>query len=52
MNAYNTVNLAAACVLTSTENAKKLGIPEDRWVYPLGGAGRKEKERCMIFPFP
>lgn len=46
MNAFNTVNLAAACVLTSVENATKLGVPEEKWVYPLGGAGRTEKERC------
>lgn len=46
MNAFNTVNLAAACVLTSVENAERLGVPEEKWVYPLGGAGRKEKERC------
>lgn len=46
MNAFNTVNLAAACILTSVENARRLGVPEEKWVYPLGGAGRKEKERC------
>lgn len=46
MNAFNTVNLAAACILTSAENAIKLGVPPEKWVYPLGGAGRKEKERC------
>ncbi|KUJ06859.1 uncharacterized protein LY89DRAFT_661468 [Mollisia scopiformis] len=39
MNAFNNVNLAATCLLTSTEYAKELGIPEDRWIYPLGGAG-------------
>ncbi|PSR81431.1 hypothetical protein BD289DRAFT_462123 [Coniella lustricola] len=50
MNAFNTVNLAAACILTSTENAKKLGIPEDKWVYPLGGAGRKEEEQFWRRP--
>lgn len=46
MNAFNTVNLAAAVILTSVENARKLGVPEEKWVYPLGGAGQKEKERC------
>ncbi|KAK2614668.1 hypothetical protein N8I77_001474 [Diaporthe amygdali] len=50
MNAFNTVNLAAAVVLTSTENARELGVPEDKWVYPLGGAGRKEKERFWERP--
>lgn len=43
MNAFNTVNLAAAVILTSAENARELGVPEDKWVYPLGGAGRKER---------
>ncbi|KAF8855344.1 acetyl-CoA acetyltransferase [Acephala macrosclerotiorum] len=42
MNAFNTVNLAATCLLTSTEYAKELGIPEDRWIYPLGGAGTSD----------
>lgn len=46
MNAFNTVNLAAAVLVTSVENARNLGIPEEKWVYPLAGAGRKEKERC------
>ncbi|EGX91593.1 acetyl-CoA acetyltransferase [Cordyceps militaris CM01] len=38
MNAFNGVNLSAACILTSTEHAEKLGIPKDKWVYILGGA--------------
>ncbi|KAK6414530.1 hypothetical protein LTR81_011719 [Elasticomyces elasticus] len=42
MNAFNTVNLAAACILTSTEHARKMGIPEDRWIYALGGAGTRD----------
>lgn len=42
MNAFNMVNLAAACVLTSTEYARELGIPEDRWIYALGGAGTRD----------
>ncbi|PBP17674.1 acetyl-CoA acetyltransferase [Diplocarpon rosae] len=36
MNAFNNVNLAGACILTSTEYATELGIPEDKWIYPLG----------------
>lgn len=48
MNAFNTVNMAAACLLTSTEHAKKLGIPEDRWIYVLGGAGTEESKKCTI----
>ncbi|EFY87154.1 thiolase [Metarhizium acridum CQMa 102] len=44
MNAFNGVNLSAACILTSTENAKQLGIPQDKWIYVLGGAGTHEKD--------
>lgn len=46
MNAFNGVNLSAACILTSTEHAEKLGIPKDNWVYILGGAGTHEKDNC------
>lgn len=50
MNAFNNVNLAAAVILTSVQNAKELGVPEERWVWPLGGAGRKEKENFWERP--
>jgi hypothetical protein len=46
MNAFNTVNLAAACLLTSTEYARQLGVPESQWIYPLGGAGTKDSDYC------
>lgn len=39
MNAFLMVNQAAAVVVTDTETARRLGVPEDRWVYPYGGAG-------------
>ena len=42
MNAFNTVNLAATCLLTSTDYAKELGIPESKWIYPLAGAGTRD----------
>ena len=42
MNAFNTINLAGACILTSVSLAKELGIPEEKWIYPLGGAGTKD----------
>lgn len=48
MNAFNTVNLGAACIVTSTEYAKQLQIPEAKWIYPLGGAGFKERDLCMF----
>ncbi|ETS80692.1 hypothetical protein PFICI_08221 [Pestalotiopsis fici W106-1] len=44
MNAFNTVNLSAACIITSVANAKALGIPESKWVYPLGGAGTHDSD--------
>lgn len=46
MNAFNTVNLAAACILTSVEQAEKLGIPREKWTYVLGGAGTRESSNC------
>lgn len=48
MNAFNGVNLSAACVLTSTDVAEKLGISKDKWVYVLGGAGTHEQEDCKF----
>lgn len=54
MNAYNNVNLAAACVLTSVDYAQELGIPRSKWIYPLGGAGTRDSLNCepeVPFPF-
>ncbi|KAF2673609.1 hypothetical protein BT63DRAFT_421745 [Microthyrium microscopicum] len=42
MNAFNNVNLAGACIITSTETAEQLEISKDRWIYPLGGAGTRD----------
>ncbi|KAI9715827.1 MAG: hypothetical protein M1828_000568 [Chrysothrix sp. TS-e1954] len=42
MNAFNTVNVAAAVILTSEGHAKTLGIPRERWIYPLAGAGTRD----------
>jgi acetyl-CoA acetyltransferase len=36
------VNQGAALLVTDTDTARALGIPADRWVYPLGGAGADE----------
>lgn len=53
MNAFNTVNLAAACILTSVEHAETLGIPKENWVYVLGGAGTGESSNCKsLLPKP
>lgn len=48
MNAFNTVNLSSACILTTTELAKQLQIPEHKWIYPLGGAGFEERDQCKF----
>ncbi|KAK5112349.1 hypothetical protein LTR62_004312 [Meristemomyces frigidus] len=48
MNAFNTVNLAAACIITSTDYARELGIGEEKWVYPLGGAGTQDSAECSL----
>jgi hypothetical protein len=48
MNAFNNVNLAGSCILTSAEYAKELGVPESRWIYPLGGAGTQDAANCMF----
>jgi hypothetical protein len=42
MNAFNTVNLASALLLTSTAVASSLNIPASKWIYPLGGAGTQD----------
>lgn len=44
MNAFNNVNLAAACILTSTDHARELGIPTSQWVYVRGGAGTSDSD--------
>jgi hypothetical protein len=38
--------LAGTCLLTSTEYAKEIGIPESKWIYPLGGAGASDSSNC------
>ena len=36
------VNQGAALLVTDADTARALGIPETRWVHPLGGAGADE----------
>lgn len=43
MNPVMAVNQAAAVLLTSTDAARDLSIPSDRWVYLLAGAEAAEK---------
>ena len=38
MNANLSVDMAAALVVCSLDKAKRLGIAEEKWVYPLAGA--------------
>jgi hypothetical protein len=49
MNAFNGVNLAAACIITSTEYATELGVPREKWVYITGGAGSNDSQDCKIY---
>jgi hypothetical protein len=50
MNAFNTVNLAAAVLMTSTSNASRLGVPSSKWIYPLGGAGTRDADEFWLRP--
>jgi hypothetical protein len=47
MNAFNNINIAGACVVTSSELADELKLPRDRWIYPLGGAGTRDSYSCL-----
>lgn len=48
--AFNDVNLAGACILTTTECAVRMGISRDKWIFPLGG-GRAEDSKDCEFPY-
>ena|SRR5438270_4879450 len=37
MNSNNMIDQGAALVLASVEQAMRLGVPQERWVYPLAG---------------
>ena len=37
MNSNNDVDMAAAVIMCSVEAARRLGVPEDRWVFPHAG---------------
>ena len=43
MNAIMEVNQAAAVILTGSQTASELGIPEDRWVYLWGSGEANDK---------
>jgi acetyl-CoA C-acetyltransferase len=38
MNSNNNVDMAAAIIMCSVEAARRLGVPEDRWVFPIAGS--------------
>ncbi len=38
MNSNNDVDMAAAVIMCSVEGARRLGVPEDLWVFPHSGA--------------
>ncbi|UZJ52750.1 hypothetical protein CBS101457_002070 [Exobasidium rhododendri] len=50
MCAFNKVNIAGACIVTSTDYAKELGIDESKWIYVRGGAGTAESEEFYLRP--
>ena len=43
MVARDQANQGAAVLLTSVDRARALGVPEDQWVYLLGGADARER---------
>ena len=42
MNSNESVEQSAALILTSVERARALGVPTDRWVFPLAGTDTAE----------
>ncbi|RAQ49339.1 thiolase [Aspergillus flavus] len=50
MNACNSVNLAAACIVTTAEYAAELRVPRSKLIYPLGGAGVTDSEEVWNRP--
>ncbi|MGI8750910.1 MAG: acetyl-CoA acetyltransferase [Acidimicrobiales bacterium] len=50
MCAQPMVDQAAAVLVTSTDRARGMGIPEDRWVYPWAGAGALDSTEVLERP--
>jgi len=44
MVARDQVNMGAAAIVMSVDSARKLGVPEDKWVYLRGHADMKEQK--------
>lgn len=47
MNAFNDVNIAGACIITSTDFADRMGISRHKWIFPLGGGRARDTEDCI-----
>jgi acetyl-CoA C-acetyltransferase len=48
MVANPTVNMGAAILMTSLAKARAAGVPEDRLIYPLGGASAEEPRDYLV----
>src|SRR4051794_22514314 len=48
MVANPTVNMGAAVLMTSLARARAAGVPEDRMIYPLGGASAEEPRDYLV----
>jgi acetyl-CoA C-acetyltransferase len=44
MNSNNAVDMSAALLICSVERARSLGVPEDRWVFPVSGTDCHEHQ--------
>lgn len=44
MNSNNQVNMAASLIMCSAERAAALGVPRDRWVFPVAGTDCHEHQ--------
>jgi acetyl-CoA C-acetyltransferase len=44
MNSNNDVDMAAALIMCTVEKAEALGVPRDRWVFPLSGTDAHEHQ--------
>jgi hypothetical protein len=51
MNAFNDVNIAGACLLTSTDCAERMGISREKWIFPLGGGRGEDTAECITYPY-
>ncbi len=44
MNSNNQVNMAASLIMCSAERADALGVPRDRWIFPVSGTDCHEHQ--------